>query len=452
MKVSDEKMWGDNIMKQVKRMISAFLVCATLLGSAAAYPNETGYVASEEAAVSVQAGNNLESSVKDGLIAHLKLDGTVTDETGNGTPQLVGEATYESGISGQAIRFGGERGKTNGNRIEAKDRSDLKFGAQDTYSAGFWFKAKSNVPDSNMMGTKSWNKASNPGWCLAVNNADNGRFRFAPVGGTGPEYVYRAASSDKLFDGSQWVYLVVTRNGSGEGKMYLNGKQVSAPSQNVTSAADSGVQEGNFCIGADFLGQYGPGNLVAFDDVRIWNRALSDEEIAYLYATTPSLSKVTIEGENRVDVSNGAKQEVTLSVKGTQANGKTIPQDTVTWSSNTEGVTAEPQGNGATAVITVSPDVSPQTVQITATCRGVTGTAQLEVVKDTTAEKVTITGKRAVLKKTSEIRETYSAEFRNRYGTVLTDVQDLVWNRKAEKSAAPNRRGIIHVRNRCTCL
>ena len=427
-------------MKKKRKLISALLCAAMLLSSMPAYfaGAEDTLVEPETEEFSEQvlrADSDLSTAINEGLIAHLKLDDDVTDATGNGTPQLVGSATYEQGISGKAIRFDGERAKTNSNRIELADRADLKFTADSDYSAGVWLKAKSTIPDSNIMGSKSWDRASNPGWCLAVNNSGNGRFRFAPVSGTGPEYVYQAASGNTLFNNSQWIYVVVTRSASGEGKVYINGAQVSAPSANVTSGANE-TSDGAFCIGADFKAQYGPGNLVAYDDVRIWNRVLSAEEISYIYATTPELTDIKISGTSTVDISGEEDQQVTLSVKATLADGSEItPQDAVTWQSNVNGVTVEPQGNGATAIVKVPGELPAQTVQLQATCRGMSGTFDLEVVKDTAVHMATIVGKRAVLKKPSALQETYRVEFRNQNGTILKNVTDHNWSIESENGA-----------------
>ncbi len=430
-------------MKRKKRLVSVILCLGMLLGSMPACFAETETVDSglgtvEGAGQQVQAKAGMEEQVKEGLIAHLKLDGDVTDETGVGTPVLQGGATYEEGISGQAIRFDGARGKTNSNRIELADRADLKFTKDSAYTAGIWFQTEDKISDSNIMGSKSWDRASNPGWCIAINSSDNGRIRFAPVSKEdgNNEYVYKAGADSGIFDGSGWVYLVVTRDENGDGKIYIDGKAVSAPNASISSSPNADT-DGAFCIGADYLGQYGPGNCVAFDDVRIWNRALSAEEIAYVYATTPELSKVTISGGGQVDLSNGQEKQVTLTVKATQkVGGEVVPQDQVTWSCTAEGVTVAPQGNGATAVVTVAGDAAPQTVQIEASCRGVTGSATLEIVKDTAPASAKIIGKHAVLKLPNGTQESYRVEFYNQYGMVLESVSDHTWSLEDNTSGA----------------
>lgn len=410
-------------MKRKKPLVNALLCFMMLLGSMPAtlagaedVQAELGTEDFSEQTIQVQAGNELETSIQNGLLAHLELDGDVTDETGKGTPTLVGSATYEQGINGQAIRFDGARASSNSNRIEISGREDLKFTENDTYSAGIWIKAAGAVvKDSNIMGTKSWDRAKNPGWCLAMND---GTFRFVPEKENGTEYRY---TNTTLFTNSQWFYVVVTRTATSS-KIYINGSQVSATSQALGSSSNAS-SDGAFCIGADFAAEYGPGNTVAFDDVRVWNRELSAEEIAYIYATTPDLSQVTISGNNQVDVSNGTEQQVTLSVTGTQAVGGTVtPQDTVEWQCDVNGVTIEPQGTGATAVVKVAGDTAPQTVQVQATCRGVTGTFNLEIIKDMTPTEAVIIGKRAILKTPLDTQETYSVEFRNQSGTALDGI------------------------------
>jgi Concanavalin A-like lectin/glucanases superfamily len=89
------------------------------------------------------------------------------------------------------------------------------------------------------------------------------------------------------WDSNAWYHVALTSDGSGNRCLYING---------VCENSDTGQQFGqsqpNFYIGADpaYNAQYFLGDI---DDVRIYNRGLSAQEIQQLYAgaaiTQPSV-------------------------------------------------------------------------------------------------------------------------------------------------------------------
>lgn len=417
-----------------RRLISVLLCAAMLLGGMPAYfagaEEGEGMIETEEFSGEVlQADSDLSASVNEGLLAHLKFDDNVDDATGKGTPQLVGSATYEAGINGKAIRFDGERADEmphNTNHIEI-DRDDLKFTKDSTYSAGIWMNAKSKIPDSNIMGTKSWDRAGNPGWCLAVNSSNQGRIRFVPLGNKGTQYQYEVPSGTDLFKDGQWIYVLVTFEGTNR-KVYINGSPVST-TDSATNDAQSGVTAGTFCIGADFKREYGPGNLVAFDDARIWNRALTAEEVKYVYQTSPEITGMSVSGPETAAVGE-SDTTVILNAKVTKAVfGETEPVEPVSWTTDigNEHIVS----NGAQAQLTLPTSLTEgQQVTVTAKIGGHSASHTITVSKNVVADRLVIAGDAEIIKPDGAVQKTYTAKWTDAGGAeaTITDPENITWS------------------------
>ena len=120
-----------------------------------------------------------------------------------------------------------------------------------------------------------------------------------------------------LWDG-QWVYVAVTRTEDGTNTMYVNGKKVSPEVRSISSNSQQ-AQDGVVCIGADYTTKYGPGNSLCLDEVKIWNRALSAEEVAYVYGATPEMESLRVEGPEKAAVGETGIT-IDLTAKATKNN------------------------------------------------------------------------------------------------------------------------------------
>jgi hypothetical protein len=109
-----------------------------------------------------------------------------------------------------------------------------------------------------------------------------------PYLGTVDFYYYGSAGSVHLasqtraqWDSNAWYHVAITSDGSGNRCLYVNG---------VCENSDTGQQFGqsqpNFYIGAD-VSYYNNYFLGDVDDVHVYNRALSAQEIQQLYAGEP---------------------------------------------------------------------------------------------------------------------------------------------------------------------
>jgi hypothetical protein len=206
------------------------------------------------------ANPTIKTVSRNGLVGYWNLDdGTstiATDFSGNGkTGTLTNGPTWVTGKRGKAVSFDG----TN-DHIATTHVSGKVF----TWSA--WFKANSFGSYQNIMdiGTPNYMLVLTDGSSLGFWSADgmSGSVLGTPTLSTGA-----------------WYHVTLVREGdsiTNGYKAYLNGSYAGAANTGVWSSSDY------FTIGGRVDGQvqYFPGTI---DEVRIYNRALSAEEIQLLY-------------------------------------------------------------------------------------------------------------------------------------------------------------------------
>ena len=209
----------------------------------------------------------------DGLLGHWKLDDnagnkTVADSSVNnntGTSQQNTSVLSTTGKIDSALTFNGSSDYIDcGNGSSLQERSTLTVSA--------WINGSDYTKPYNMIicGDK---KNLDFSWGLRV---DNGVAKFFVRAGG-----YKVATGPSLSVG-QWYYVVGVwdRNGGANNlKIYVNGQLQGQSTVN----ADMDVSTVNVCIGRiNFPGinQYFKGLI---DDVKIFNKVLSEEEIETLY-------------------------------------------------------------------------------------------------------------------------------------------------------------------------
>ncbi len=223
--------------------------------------------------------------LKDGLVAYYPFNGNANDESGNGN----------NGFSNTALlakdRFG--RGDAsyyfNGlnSCIQVGDSFNLR---PSTFTVSAWVLGN-NYNGFNQIITKNAGVGKTESINLVINN-NNGWNLTAQVGS--PTAYGTLLRSPSSISESAWHQVVFTFAGAGQAQsIFLDGKLLS---KNI--ASDSVVYDNSpWTIGAQFesqkLSYFFDGNI---DDVRIYNRALSDAEVKALYdyeSTPPDNSFIT---------------------------------------------------------------------------------------------------------------------------------------------------------------
>jgi len=222
-------------------------------------------------------------TLEQGLELHYTFDGPeidlasttreIRDRSGNNyhADWLSHASTTTAGPLGQAISFSYEPNYANGDGATGYATEDVLRMANSA-TLGFWIRPRSHDFAATVLGHR---KTGWPGWL--VNLAESGSLSFS----------YRASETESTgcnFLGSapvgQWTHaLVVVDRENEEFRCYANGVL-----QDTTSATTTMAAVGSNTIG---LGKHATADLFhydgALDDVRIYSRALSAEEVKRLY-------------------------------------------------------------------------------------------------------------------------------------------------------------------------
>ena len=220
---------------------------------------------------------------------------TVADASGNGNNGTINGATWTTGQYGQALSFNGS-----GARVTVNDAATLDLTNGMTLEAWVYPTAVGGWRDVIY-------KEINDIYYL-MGSSQNGSL--PSVGGT---FATTAAFGTTSLPLNTWTHLAGTYDGAMM-RLYVNGVQVSSRAQTGSIHTSTGV----LSIGGDGLyGQYWAGRI---DEVRIYNRALSQAQIQSDMNTALTIS--IISNQSTIVVSRPIIQSITV------ADGNT----TLTWS------------------------------------------------------------------------------------------------------------------------
>jgi hypothetical protein len=218
----------------------------------------------------------------DGLVAYYPFNGNANDESGNGKNGTVDGANLTSGRfdnETSSYSFDGED-----DWIDFIEHPNLKIKNSLTYSA--WINIEGMTNFMGIVGTGEGTVLTKTSSMLMVNTDYNLVFEI----GNGSE---RKTITDveKILDQNNWYHVVGTFN-SDDGfiKLYLDGLLVESLDTNISSLlTDISDSDNRFKIGVRDLFNSGytygwfKGKI---DDVGIWNRALTEQEIQNLYTSS----------------------------------------------------------------------------------------------------------------------------------------------------------------------
>ena len=201
-----------------------------------------------------------------GLVAYWSFDegtgNTVYDLSGNGNHGTIHGATWTQGKFGKALSFDGVD-----DYVDCGNDESLNITDEITIEA--WVKRAGDFPTNNI-GNIVWrhNYGARTGYRLFAYT--NGRVRFAVGNGSN---IYYAGTGYPLSTIGEWVHVVGVFDGSYV-KLYINGQfndEVQFSGSFVEADCNLLISQG----AETFNG--------TIDEVRIYNRALSEEEIRYHY-------------------------------------------------------------------------------------------------------------------------------------------------------------------------
>ena len=222
------------------------------------------------------------------LVAYWKLDDgsgtTAVDSSGNGHDGTVtGNPAWQS----SAKIAGGLDFET----TDGVDRIDV--GTFDLSGSGVsiaaWIRWENGFSDSRIVIKSNSNNGADQLWGMTVTS--NGRVDFRiRVGGT----FVQLDSADGATTSGQWHHVAGTYDGTTM-RLYIDGTEVASTAHKVGGAVD---QDASAPVA---LGDSPQGSRTfdgVMDDVRIYDRALSEKDIATLHAWSPKTYYVRTDGDN----------------------------------------------------------------------------------------------------------------------------------------------------------
>ncbi len=264
------------------------------------------------------------TTVTNGLTVHLKFDGNLLDATANGingTNMALGTVdtagvTFAPGFLGQAAHILVTVDGTTNNYVTLGYPALLHFGSDAThdtsdFSVAMWVKIASSSADEPFISNKNWDSSGNLGWIIS-NEGDGTRVQLTDDLGQKHDMVGHAGPQ---LEDHNWHHLAVTFQRTNAVNTYVDGVLVNTYSiaplgGNGVGSLDTDGQADpprNFPgpnwavnLGEDGTGFYatnnGAGIDCMMDDVGIWRRALTGNEVQEIF-TKATISGQTLEQE-----------------------------------------------------------------------------------------------------------------------------------------------------------
>ena len=217
------------------------------------------------------------NSANAALVAHYTLDGNANDSVGTNHGTVYGGAQWTIGVFGEALNFDGDN-----DYVEVADDDALDFGLSQDFSIALWFRriGGASPPDAPHIINKRTPTNPSIGYQLFYGDrAVHSYYRkvgFLIVVGTPKPKV---VSTTNIDDGL-WHHVVGLRQGDIL-KLYVDGIQEGGDVSGTEYDADlSNTNPLRLGINSAFThNKWHHGNI---DDVRLYNHALTEEEISAL--------------------------------------------------------------------------------------------------------------------------------------------------------------------------
>ncbi len=209
------------------------------------------------------------ASLTDGLVAHYTFDDNTNDSAGTNNGTASGGPSYVEGKVGKALQFDGTNDYITLSNTSAADMTTNNF------TVSLWLKTNTTATTQYRL----ISKRGSDGYEIYLGSGQNGLAAYCDTTGGG------CLNDNNLGTASvrdmKWHHAVVVFDRSGNMTGYVDGNVGSSPS-NISAAVGSMTVAQNLMIGqySNGGGDYFNGTL---DDVRVYNRALSADEIIQLY-------------------------------------------------------------------------------------------------------------------------------------------------------------------------
>ncbi len=229
--------------------------------------------------ITMDSDKTVQANFANNLVAHWEFnegDGSVAYDSAGDNDGNIYDATWTTGKIGGALEFDGDN-----DYVRVPDSENLDFSTGDM-AISLWIKP-ADLGAGGILGKyDNWREYNYAIWYV-------GEVLYFEVGNSSDAYgteFETVVSSIDVNTANQWYHIVGTYDHNNV-KLYVNGQEVDSKSEN----RDLGVGTGPLCIGnvrydgvssdpSNEIDDYFHGKI---DDVRIYDRALSDVEVEELY-------------------------------------------------------------------------------------------------------------------------------------------------------------------------
>jgi len=217
-------------------------------------------------------------NLTDDLLAHYKLDNNANDATDNGNDGTVIGATSVDdrfGNPNSAYQFDGVN-----DAIRISNAFDNKRPGEDEFTMSIWMKADDNKTGCLLSQTTSCSTYSEDYFVLALTYVHNYSDIYAQFYNHSP---FVSFNDDLVFD-DDWHQIIYTYS-SGTAKLYLNGELKSMNVYNHNPQSFNYSSDVDWVIGGAHINNCSHNNNFSgwLDDVRIYGRALTEDEVKELH-------------------------------------------------------------------------------------------------------------------------------------------------------------------------
>jgi autotransporter-associated beta strand protein/YVTN family beta-propeller protein len=281
-----------------------------------------------------------------GLVVYLNFDNNFNAQAGttnNGsiyTGGAVNGPHYKTGIIGQAVGFANTA--SSGQPEDwALTLGNLEWIYANSFTVSFWERS-SNSGDGALMGNKDWTSGANVGWVISTLDPKNVNWNAA--GGT-----RRDVDLTPPFSDGSWHLITVTFDrGSNQVTSYVDGSAANTSDINPSGAASLNAGF-NTLVGSSGSGTYSGASDI--DDLGLWTRALTAEEVAAIYHTGLNHQPLTTAVPGQYPVISAQPPDLNLAVASTATFNLTVTGPgpfTYQWRFNGVDI---PGATGATLVL-----------------------------------------------------------------------------------------------------
>ncbi|MBE6724175.1 MAG: LamG domain-containing protein, partial [Ruminococcaceae bacterium] len=222
------------------------------------------------------------AAVLDSADVYISFDDGITDAKGHAIRQ-EGQIETVDGISGKAVKIDSDAGHL---AIDG-----YQFGT-DSFTVAAWIYGESAGSDPCVFSNKDWDSSSNPGWLISQ-KADNWRYTANAAGydKVDKTFSYALMPEDEFSISGQWYHMALVVDRAAQTlNLYINGRPYFEPVPFGVDHTDASYDtEYAFVIGEDGTEHYTTNGadctlVNLYDEIAIFKKALSGEEIAALYS------------------------------------------------------------------------------------------------------------------------------------------------------------------------